>query len=82
MYEGHFFDNKFEGKGRYIYNDGSVYAGDWSNGLRHGRGILTKKDGSKYDGTWHNDLQDGSGTEINGPDAEEFFANSTYKGRF
>ena len=63
MYEGHFFDNKFEGKGRYIYKDGSVFAGDFSEGMRHGRGRIENKiTGSSYEGTWLNDFEDGSGT--------------------
>jgi hypothetical protein len=30
---------KFEGKGRYYWNNGSVYEGEFKNGMRNGKGV-------------------------------------------
>ena len=49
-YEGEFVNGKFEGKGKYIYEDnGEYYIGEWKNNLQHGRGIMYYKNGDiKY----------------------------------
>ena len=38
QYEGEYFSGKFEGKGKYVYDDGEYYIGEWKNGLRNGKG--------------------------------------------
>ena len=42
------------GQGRYVYQDGRVYEGQWKNGKRHGQGTLTFPDGRVRKGIWKN----------------------------
>ena len=61
-YEGEYFNDKFEGKGKYIYENGEYYEGDWKNGLRNGNGKIYKKDGLiRYEGGFINDKYEGGG---------------------
>ena len=46
QYEGEYFQDKFEGKGKYIYDNGKYYIGEWKNGLRNGKGIYYYKNGN------------------------------------
>lgn len=52
----------FDGKGKYVYENGYVYIGDFVEGNRIGLGTLTSPDGDKYDGMWENDVFHGQGT--------------------
>ena len=38
-YEGYFKDDKFHGKGVYLYNNHDMFEGEWENGQKNGRGI-------------------------------------------
>lgn len=49
------------GKGIYVYRDGSKYSGAWQNGTKHGRGILEYESGGYYNGQWENDAKHGLG---------------------
>lgn len=44
------------------WDDGSEYAGEWMDGLRHGCGKYTDREGNCYDGSWNYDLEHGFGT--------------------
>ena len=56
MYEGDYINDKFEGNGKYIYENENYYIGQFKNGLRNGKGILYYKNGNiKYNGNWVND---------------------------
>ena len=58
-YDGEFINGKCEGTGKYVWEDGEYYLGQWKNGLKHGKGILYYKDGSiKYDGGFINDKRE------------------------
>ena len=49
-------DEKPEGKGKYIYENGEYYIGEFKSGERHGKGILYYSDGKiKQKGNWIND---------------------------
>jgi len=50
------------GSGKFIYDDGSIYIGEWINRKRHGQGTMTFSDGTKYVGAWLNDYKEGQGT--------------------
>jgi len=51
-----------EGKGTYIYEDGSKYAGNWANDERNGFGsYFMKTNGMFWDGVWKNGKQNGNG---------------------
>ena len=55
MYDGEFVNDKFEGNGKYIYENGEYYIGQWLNDHRHGKGIKYYKNGNiKYDGEFVN----------------------------
>ena len=41
-----------EGRGNYIYPDGSMYLGEYKDGKFHGQGTFTWSDGEKYVGEW------------------------------
>ena len=54
-----FVNGKFEGYGRYNYENGEYYIGQWHNGLRHGKGKKYYKNGKiKFDGNFINDKRD------------------------
>ena len=54
-YDGEFVNDKFEGKGKYIWEDGNYYIGQFKNGLSHGKGIEYYSNGNiMYDGEWIN----------------------------
>lgn len=46
--------NQFEGTGRYFYESGSYYGGEWKNGQYHGRGYYHNKDIEQQIGVWSN----------------------------
>eukprot|EP01034_Spumella_vulgaris_P024524 gene24524-30879_t len=65
------------GIGVRFYSDGSVYCGEWFEGLRHAaaRGVWTRPDESQYEGSWVAGLKHGKGTQT-------FPGGSVYKGEF
>lgn len=54
--------NCFEGKGLYVWNDGSRYEGEFKNGKREGEGVYYYPKGAKYVGTQANGKRNGYGT--------------------
>ena len=50
---GDFKNNVRDGFGKFLFNDGRVYEGMWSDGKQHGEGKLFEADGSVKDGTWN-----------------------------
>ena len=64
-YEGEMKDNKREGYGKLIVENGIYYIGQWKNGIRHGQGTLYNKDNSIiYEGDFENDKYNGKGKSI------------------
>jgi hypothetical protein len=53
------------GTGVRFYSDGSVYCGEWFEGLRHttGKGVWTRPDDSQYEGMWMQGLKHGKGAK-------------------
>ncbi|MBK9254779.1 MAG: caspase family protein [Saprospiraceae bacterium] len=49
------------GKGTYLFSDGSKYTGSFSNGSLHGYGLLIQQDGSVYTGDFKNGVKEGHG---------------------
>ena len=39
-YDGDFKNNKLEGNGKIIYEDGGYYTGQFKNGYRHGKEVI------------------------------------------
>ena len=48
----------------YIYNDGDIYEGQWSNDVYNGKGKEKYANGSSYEGTFKNDEKDQRGIFI------------------
>ena len=62
IYEGYFYNDKYEGDGRLNYENGEYYIGQFLNGLRHGNGILFyNSDLIKYEGGFVKDKFEGYG---------------------
>lgn len=44
------------GSGKFFYQDGGYYSGDWFENKMHGKGVLSYSSGVvAYDGDWHMD---------------------------
>ena len=54
VYEGNWKNGIWNGRGKYIFNDGFGYEGEWKNGVENGMGILTYLNGDKYEGEFKN----------------------------
>ena len=50
-----------QGHGKMTYDDGTVYEGDFKDGLANGRGKCEFADGNVYEGEFENDLMHGRG---------------------
>ena len=62
IYEGELIDGKCDGNGKYIFDTGDFYVGEFKNGLREGNGTLYYKNKKmQYKGKWKNDKRNGSG---------------------
>ena len=60
-YEGEWLNNRKDGIGIELYQDGSKYMGEHKNGMRQGLGTYNWSDGSMYEGEWKLNLMDGYG---------------------
>lgn len=58
---GDWKDDKFHGKGIYIFNRGDRYEGELSGGVKQGYGRYFYINGNKYEGEWANDRKHGEG---------------------
>ena len=52
-----------DGRGKFTFDNGDTYEGDWQKDQANGFGCLIKKD-KKYIGEWKNDNQHGAGQEF------------------
>ena len=48
-------NNKINGQGTFLYQNGDKYVGEFKNEKFHGQGILTYKDGRVDQGIWKDD---------------------------
>jgi hypothetical protein len=69
------YDHGRLGKGKMIYEDGSVYIGPFRDDQRNGQGTYTFRDGSVYKGSFVNDSMHGDG-------AMRWPNGSSYKGEW
>jgi hypothetical protein len=60
-YEGEFKNDQIDGKGTFVYADGSKYTGDCLNGEQHGYGRLDFANGEYYEGQFANNRIYGPG---------------------
>ena len=49
-YVGNFKNGFLNGKGKYLYPNGSHYEGNWEKGKRSGKGIFISINGDRYEG--------------------------------
>ena len=69
VYEGEWHEEfKRHGQGKYTWQDGSVYVGEWQHNKAAGFGKLEHADGDVYEGQWADDKANGYGeyTQKNG----------------
>ena len=65
LYIGDFINNKIEGIGKFIWEDGNYYIGEWKNNMKHGKGAIYYKNGTiKYEGDFINGKFEGNGIYI------------------
>ena len=58
-------NGKFDGNGKYIWENGEYYIGQYKNGLRNGKGIEYYSNGNiQYEGDWVNNKPEGNGKYI------------------
>jgi junctophilin len=68
--------------GRFDFDDGGSYAGDWSDGMAHGHGVCTGPRGEgEYAGAWQNGFET-SGVYRTGPTNEMAAAGPVYEGQW
>ncbi len=63
------------GYGKYIYDNGDIYEGNFKDSLRHGKGKMLYANGDSYEGNYSMDLREGDGTYI-------FSNGDSYTGKF
>lgn len=83
-YEGEFFNDKANGKGKYTYANQDTYEGDFLNDMAHGKGIfIFADDGTTYEGDFVRNYKQGKGTYTypNRDKYEGDFFNDTPNGR-
>jgi len=68
-----------DGFGTYVYDDGSIYTGEFKNGKRHGKGRMKwasgARKGEEYEGEWSGDDMHGKGRYV-------YSDGSVYAGEF
>lgn len=70
---GDYVDGKKEGKGTFIWVDGSKYEGNFIANIINKHGEYTWSDGRKYVGNWQNNKMHGLG-EFTWPDGRKYKA--------
>ena len=63
------------GRGKYVWNDGSCYDGEWFENKINGLGYYVWPDGRKYDGQWQENNMHGKGiyTSSNGTKRQKIY---------
>ena len=75
-YDGEFFNDKFEGNGKYYYENDEYYIGQFKNGLKNGKGVEYYPNGKiKYEGKFLDDKFEGKGKYI-------YKSGESYIGKF
>ena len=62
IYEGDLINGICDGKGKYIFENGDYFIGNFSNGLREGQGNQYYENKKlQYEGSWKSDMRNGHG---------------------
>lgn len=62
LYTGECIENKKDGRGRIVFDDGVKYEGDWKNDKKNGHGTQHYANGMIYNGEWKNGIYHGKGS--------------------
>ncbi|KNE62428.1 hypothetical protein AMAG_07647 [Allomyces macrogynus ATCC 38327] len=76
VYLGEFARNRIEGRGRFMWRDGSEYEGDVSNNLRCGNGRIRLASGVVYEGEWVMSMPHGKGKMTYSESPPSFYEGS------
>ena len=63
-------NDKKNGKGSYLWKNGSKYSGNFENDYRHGYGEMQWQDGRVYKGQWLNGIQKNTLITLDNPKAK------------
>lgn len=82
IYEGEFKMDKKNGKGSYLYKDGTKYVGHFVNELKEGDAEVSYCDGSCFKGQFKNSKKNGKGKFVysNGDSYEGEFVDNLRQG--
>ena len=84
-YYGAISNNKAEGKGCFVYNQGELkYEGEWLNDKPHGKGVETLEDQSQYTGYFECGLKAGKEGVFVWPNGDRYqgeFRDGVMKGQ-
>jgi hypothetical protein len=75
-------NDKKNGKGTYIWKNGSKYTGNFENDYRHGYGEMYWQDGRVYKGKWLNGIEKNTVIKLEGPKVGKGKSNVAFKGSF
>lgn len=70
--------------GRYEYDNGTIYVGDFNNNAPHGYGSMTNPNGNKFIGNWINGYRSGTGIQTytdNRPPQDGVWKRDLFLGR-
>ena len=81
VYIGSFVNGKKDGKGKFIWQNGTIFEGIWKNDKREGKGVIIYNGGDKYDGEWMNDISHGIGQYI-WSSGQEYEGDFQYNSRY
>lgn len=78
-YEGDWKDDKIDGHGVWVWQNGNLYEGAWKNGERSGNGMYWWPDGSRHIGEWEDSKEHGHGKQLQ---LGLWWGNRTFEGRW
>ena len=81
-YVGEIADSLFNGYGKMVYADSTIYQGEWKNGLWEGQGEIFYPDGDLYSGEFREHEFNGYGTYLysDGARYEGYWQNGMFNG--
>ena len=82
MNEGELINDEFEGKWKFIEENGDYYLGEFKNGKKHGKAIDYPKDGDIiYEGDFIDGLYDGKGKLIDISNNRDYYIGEFLHGK-
>lgn len=75
IYDGDWFHDMRQGRGKYTYSSGAYYDGQWKDDKKEGKGFFDWGDGTTYRGDWSNNQRCGYGVN-------KYADGDVYKGQW